>query len=520
MPFNRAIKERALVAAGRRCSLCTRFKGVRLEVHHIRPEAGGGSNDFDNAIPLCFDCHADVGHYNADHPRGNRYSYTELRRHRDRLYAQVESGYLPSTDAQDEWAYCRYLICKNFSAFAEIVRGHLDRVPVENPLLADTIALPEMRRLVQIQGNNDRASNVHGDWFPNAEEYYAKHPPLEDPRDADGIVYPYFDGIRMPDEVEIRTKVGAADPLSVHLLDAGAPPEGVCVALCHDDPCGGGFPELYETRPIWAVFLEIRNISAHSVTLDTLHGLVDDPQPSCRRFVTPAGAPESMRLPSVAILPNQSVLAPLGVLLGPLQERLPSAIHGEATELARAHYQQVDRVDYSSIAHGVGLLGTMIWPSSITAERGDTSLTQQFHELDFARVYTIDRYWAMGSCPFLFFRSQDGDVQYVRELFADGLTRRTRETITVPPGVGGMIVAELERETTCVESMSVNGRHQWINLELHRGDWWELSVGCGDVIHLVGGYVPELPGRQDPLYHNQLIYDFIADQDASRATQP
>ena len=356
--------------------------------------------------------------------------------------------------------------------------------------------------------------------FPTPRSTTQSTPPLEDPRDADGIVYPYFDGIRMPDEVEIRTKVGAADPISVHLLDAGAPPEGVCVALCHDDPCGGGFPELYETRPIWAVFLEIRNISAHSVALHTLHGLVDDPQPSYRRSVTPAGAPASMGLPSVAILPNQSVLAPLGVLLGPLQERLPSAIHGEATELARAHYQQVDRIDYSSIAHGVGLLGTMIWPSSITAERGDTSLTQQFHELDFARVYTIDRYWAMGSCPFLFFRSQDGEVQYVRELFADGLTRRARETITVPPGVGGMIVAELERETTYVESMSVNGRHQWINLELHRGDWWELSVGCGDVIHLVGGYVPELPGRQEPLYHNQLICDFIADQDTSRATQP
>ncbi len=27
------------------------------------------------------------------------------------------------------------------------------------------------------------------------------------------------------------------------------------------------------------------------------------------------------------------------------------------------------------------------------------------------------------------------------------------------------LVAELERETTYVESMSVNGRHQWINLE-------------------------------------------------------
>ena len=82
-----------------------------------------------------------------------------------------------------------------------------------------------------------------------------------------------------------------------------------------------------------------------------------------------------------------------------------------------------------------------------------------------------------------------------------------------------MIVAELERETTYIESISVNGRHQSINLELHRGDCWDLSVGCGDEIQLVGWYSPELPGRQDPLYHNQLICNFITDQDTSRSRQ-
>ena len=521
MPFSKTTKEKALVAAGRRCCLCSDFKGVRLEVHHIEAESADGSNDFDNAIPLCFDCHADVGHYNPEHPRGNRYSDTELRGHRDRLYDQIRSGHLSPAPRQEEWAYCRYLVCKSFSALSEIVNGNLDRTPVASPLLADTIALAEMRHLVHVQGSNHRAGTVHGDRFPNAEAYYAQHSSVQIPQDSDARTYPYFDAIRMLDEAEIRMRVGPSDPMSVYLLDAGAPPEDVCVALGHDDACGGGFQELYETRAVWTAFLEIMNISNNAVTLGNLYGVVlDATEPSYRSFVGQPSSPWSMQLPSAAILPTHSVLVPLGVLLAPLKESLPAAIRGESHELAHAHYQQVDRVDYSSVARRMGLVGSMIWPSSITAGSGNASLTQQFHELDLSRVYTIDRYWAMGSCPFLFFRSDDGSLEYVRELFGAGVATRSCDTITVPSGVRSIIVAELERETTYMESVSVNGRHQSIDLELHRGDCWEVSVGCDDEIQLVGWYSPELPGRQEALYHNQLICNFITDQETTRSRQP
>ena len=519
MGFNKATKQAVLVAAGRRCCLCARFKGVRLEVHHIELESTGGGNDVDNAIPLCFDCHADVGHYNPEHPRGNRYSPAELRRHRDRLYEQIESGRLPSAPATDEWAYCRYLVCKSFSALSEIVVGDLARTPAKDPLLVNTPALDEMRHLYNIHGNDDRASSVYGASFPNAEAYYAENLHKQDFHDPDCSTYPYFDAIRVPDELEIERVVGPSDPISIRLLRAGAPPEDVCVALGYDDPCQGRFGELYETRPIWATFLEIRNISTSAVTMGELRGLLDAPIPGYRSFAGKTGTKWSMQLPSAAILPSQSVLLPLGVFLGPLGRSLPASVRGDTSELDHAYYQDVDRVDYSSVMPRIGLLGTAIWPASITAESRDGILTQQFHELDFSRVYTVDRSWAMGSCPFLFFRFQDGRVEYVRELFANGLNRRTGETISVPLGAKGMIVAELERETTYIESMSVNGRPQLTNLQLHRGNWWELSVGWGDEIHLVGWYVPELPGKQDPLYHNQHICNFIVAQDMSRAAR-
>ena len=513
MAFSKATKEDALVAAGRRCCLCKRFKGVKLEVHHIRPESAGGTNDFDNAVPLCFDCHTDVGHYNPNHPKGNRYSNEELRRHRDRLFDQIQSGhYLPS-NRQEEWAYCRHLICKSFSALSEIVSDNLDLFPVTNPLLSDTIALLEMRNLVRIQGHNYRNSTVYGDSFADFQAYCSKHSCEHVSRESHCSDYPYFDTIRMPDDTEIRERVGPSDPISVYLLDVGVQPEDVCVALGYDDPCGGVFQESYQTRPVWTAFLEIRNIGTNSVTLCKLCGIMSDTERTYSEFKVKEDTPWSMRLPSVPILPNQSVLVPLGVLLGPLNGGLPSAIRSEDHEISFAHYQHIDRVDYSSIVQRIGILGKMIWPSLITAESGNVVLRQQLHQLDMSRIYAIDRYWAAGSCPFLLFRSMNGTLIYLKELFSGGITTLCHDSFTVPSGVKSVVVAELEHETTYIESVAVNGRIQSINLELCSGDVWEFSVRENDEIGLVGRYFSELSRRQDPLYHNQMICDFIAVQD-------
>ena len=86
MPFPTAVRDAALVAAGRCCCVCRTFAGRNMQVHHIVQEADGGPNTIDNAIPLCFRCHAEAGHYNPHHPLGTKYSPTELRRHRDEWF--------------------------------------------------------------------------------------------------------------------------------------------------------------------------------------------------------------------------------------------------------------------------------------------------------------------------------------------------------------------------------------------------------------------------------------------------
>ncbi len=84
--------------------------------------------------------------------------------------------------------------------------------------------------------------------------------------------------------------------------------------------------------------------------------------------------------------------------------------------------------------------------------------------------------------------------------------------LTVPESVEGVILAELEREITYIDFMFINGQQRIVDRELKHGEFLEVSVTANDEIQIVGSYCPELIGRQDPLYQNQLIYHFIEDR--------
>ena len=90
--FSDDIKVKAMVACGRRCCICHKFCGNNMEVHHIKAKADGGPDTFENAIPLCFDCHAIVRQYDPRHPKGIKFSEKELIQHRDNWYATVKAG--------------------------------------------------------------------------------------------------------------------------------------------------------------------------------------------------------------------------------------------------------------------------------------------------------------------------------------------------------------------------------------------------------------------------------------------
>jgi hypothetical protein len=93
MSFPNDVVEKALIQSGRHCCLCHKFCGFKIELHHIVPRAENGEDTFDNCIPLCFDCHAEVRAYDPKHPKGRKYTVAELKGHRDKWYEKVEKSY-------------------------------------------------------------------------------------------------------------------------------------------------------------------------------------------------------------------------------------------------------------------------------------------------------------------------------------------------------------------------------------------------------------------------------------------
>lgn len=92
MGFPPNVKEDALVSCGRHCCICHKFCGTKIETHHIETKGDGGDDIFENAIPLCFDCHADMKSYDHKHPKGTKYTSKELIRHRDIWYEKVKNN--------------------------------------------------------------------------------------------------------------------------------------------------------------------------------------------------------------------------------------------------------------------------------------------------------------------------------------------------------------------------------------------------------------------------------------------
>ena len=92
MSFSANTKARMFIKSARLCCLCLKQCGTNIEAAHIEDKNKGGSNDESNGIPVCLDCHQEIGGYDSKHPKGNKFSHVELRARRDHIYKLVDSG--------------------------------------------------------------------------------------------------------------------------------------------------------------------------------------------------------------------------------------------------------------------------------------------------------------------------------------------------------------------------------------------------------------------------------------------
>lgn len=95
MPFDQATRNRTLLWCDRHCCLCKKACGVNIVVHHIIPESENGTDDIDNAIPLCFECHSIVHNYNISQPLGTKYKPDELKVRRNQIYEEYTRHLIP-----------------------------------------------------------------------------------------------------------------------------------------------------------------------------------------------------------------------------------------------------------------------------------------------------------------------------------------------------------------------------------------------------------------------------------------
>jgi len=95
MPFDDDIKRKVLLWCDRHCCLCKKACGTNIEVHHIVPEPNGGDSTIDNSIPLCFDCHGSIKHYNPKHPKGSSYKTKEIKARREQIYEEFTRHLVP-----------------------------------------------------------------------------------------------------------------------------------------------------------------------------------------------------------------------------------------------------------------------------------------------------------------------------------------------------------------------------------------------------------------------------------------
>jgi hypothetical protein len=96
MPFAPELREKLLLWCDRRCCLCKKRCDVFIEVHHIVPEGSGGGDDEDNAIPLCFECHGRVSHYDRKQPIGTKFKPEELKKRRNQIYEEFTRHLVPA----------------------------------------------------------------------------------------------------------------------------------------------------------------------------------------------------------------------------------------------------------------------------------------------------------------------------------------------------------------------------------------------------------------------------------------
>lgn len=508
MPFSQNVKVQVVKAAAAHCCVCHRFDAGHIEVHHIIPQAKGGSDDFENAIALCFDCHTWAGHYNSLHPKGFRYSPEFLRSARDAWYEKVAMGPI-AVSADDKALHVRYLISRDHDISTRLLAGDLSVAPIKDALLAGNEFGRRISEALRLRPYGFR--RFPGAEFSSVQDYLRTHADAKC-HHSDLGGYVYYDCIRECSNAEFMQRV-TEDKLTRRILDEGADSTDLCVVAADNNQCGSGsVTEIYLTRPAWVVLLALTNVTDKLIALDQVVGRRDSVE-----GYRPLGTRTHefvLRMPAYEIAPTQTVLVPMSLLLGPIEEM------SEEQATVNEFGDTGDSVEIMNLTEfpnqrlgNFRLYGPAFWPHQVVVRRPGAPLIQGIHQLSLDSVYTLDRVWQCGSCPHLFAKSQAGPWLYVSELIPDGQQIEVSHSLNLPDDVTAIVIAELEDEISVLTSVSVDGCIVARQIEMHKGDALRIPVSSAQRLLVTGSYIPLRPQSdtgQGIETRNRLICQFLS----------
>lgn len=515
MPFPPKVKARAVEAAAAHCCVCHRFDAGHVEVHHITPQADGGTDDFENAITLCFDCHTWAGHYNRRHPKGFNYSPKFLRLARDNWYAKVAVGPIAKAP-EDVVVQARYLISRDHDVSSRLLAGDLSNAPVKDAMLAGNEFGKFIAKALQSRSHGFR--RFPGDQFASIEDFLKAHPNSKC-QHSDLGGYAYYDCIRECSRDEFTLWVGE-DKLSQVLLDKGVDLADLCVVAADNGECGdGSVTEIYLTRPAWVVFLALTNLASRPLAFEQVVGQRDVSE-GYRSFETPT-AEFAVQMPPCEISAGQSVLLPLALLLGPIEEIGEEQVQiGQVEDMG----DSVEVVNLTEFTHDdrtkFRLFGPSFWPHQVVVRMAGVPIMQGIHQLNMDYVYTLDRVWQCGSCPHLFARCGEADWHYVCELLPDGKRVEVCHLIDLPSDTRELVIAELEDEVSVLTEIAIDGNEVGNRVEMHKGDVLQFHVSGAKTLSVTGAYYPtrkQVDKSRGAETRNRLICQFLASKNARKS---
>lgn len=509
MGFPQKVKDQIFADTARHCCVCHRYKGVKVEVHHIKQEALGGENTYENAISLCFDCHCDAGHYNPKHPRGTKFSPSELKKAKQNWIDLVKTNNIKEPTDPDAFL-CQYFVCENYENLVEINNCDLSKFPVESPLLVKNEILKSLGTIIRNHPESYRHANAWGKPYKGKGEYLEKHPDALVKSETDAK-YSYFEVVRTPTRGELE-KVAAKDGVLKLMLEQGVPIENVsCIVGCYEDACGGvELQEEYIFRRVWCAFLAITNISDQPLALDAVEASINIDN-GFSAFQLQNNSAEHIDLPKVPIKAGATAILPIAVVLPPLyslaREEWSSTSSGGWME-------QVQVVTHGSVTSDnlsdTYTYGDSVLPVGLRYKKGGNIYTQEMHPFDLINMYCIDRHWQCGSCPHLFFVSEE--KMYQRELLAHCENFIGEDRFSIPCGVDSIIIAEIEDEITEIHEIYIDKQLYLSNLTLHKNEYIEIPVTNNTEVMIVGLYIPDGPSNKtipQGIKRNELVGQFI-----------